>query len=132
MKAVRNGGGFYIDIGASELIIAGEIKLRSGVGIERIQERSVILSDGSELPADLIIYAPGTQHSSLFPSYLTPGLSDVEALAREQEAIFAGIPEEAKTLMGAYLPADVAPEKAAAHMMLARSIMNLDEFLTRE
>ena len=26
--------------------------------------------------ADLIIYAPGTQHSSLFPSYLTPGLSD--------------------------------------------------------
>lgn len=26
-------------------------------------------------PADLIIYAPGTQHSSLFPSYLTPGLS---------------------------------------------------------
>jgi 2-phospho-L-lactate transferase/gluconeogenesis factor (CofD/UPF0052 family) len=26
--------------------------------------------------ADLIIYAPGTQHSSLFPSYLTPGMSD--------------------------------------------------------
>lgn len=29
--------------------------------------------------ADLIVYAPGTQHSSLFPSYLTPGLSDVVA-----------------------------------------------------
>jgi 2-phospho-L-lactate transferase/gluconeogenesis factor (CofD/UPF0052 family) len=29
--------------------------------------------------ADLIIYAPGTQHSSLFPSYLTPGLSAVVA-----------------------------------------------------
>jgi len=26
--------------------------------------------------ADLIIYAPGTQHSSLFPSYLTPELSE--------------------------------------------------------
>ncbi len=25
--------------------------------------------------ADLIVYAPGTQHSSLFPSYMTPGLS---------------------------------------------------------
>lgn len=59
MKAVRNGGGFYIDVGASELIIAGEIKLRSGVTIERIKERSVVLSDGSELPADLIIYATG-------------------------------------------------------------------------
>jgi 2-phospho-L-lactate transferase/gluconeogenesis factor (CofD/UPF0052 family) len=29
--------------------------------------------------ADLIIYAPGTQHSSLFPSYLTPGLNDAIA-----------------------------------------------------
>ena len=29
--------------------------------------------------ADLIVYAPGTQHSSLFPSYLTPGLSDAIA-----------------------------------------------------
>jgi 2-phospho-L-lactate transferase/gluconeogenesis factor (CofD/UPF0052 family) len=30
---------------------------------------------GRVASADLIIYAPGTQHSSLFPSYLTPGLS---------------------------------------------------------
>ena len=30
-------------------------------------------------PADLIVYSPGTQHSSLFPSYLTQGLSDVIA-----------------------------------------------------
>ena len=29
--------------------------------------------------ADLIVYAPGTQHSSLFPSYLTAGLSDALA-----------------------------------------------------
>src|SRR5207244_10486988 len=35
--------------------------------------------------ADLIIYAPGTQHSSLFPSYLTPGMSD--AIARNLRAI---------------------------------------------
>jgi 2-phospho-L-lactate transferase/gluconeogenesis factor (CofD/UPF0052 family) len=35
--------------------------------------------------ADLIIYAPGTQHSSLFPSYLTPGLPG--AIARNLRAI---------------------------------------------
>lgn len=35
--------------------------------------------------ADVIIYAPGTQHSSLFPSYLTPGLST--AIARNLRAI---------------------------------------------
>lgn len=29
--------------------------------------------------ADLIVYAPGTQHSSLFPSYLVPGLCDAIA-----------------------------------------------------
>lgn len=35
--------------------------------------------------ADLILYAPGTQHSSLYPSYLTPGLAD--AIARNLSAI---------------------------------------------
>ncbi|HQR32085.1 MAG TPA: 2-phospho-L-lactate transferase CofD family protein [Blastocatellia bacterium] len=35
--------------------------------------------------ADLIIYSPGTQHSSLFPSYLTPGLG--EAIARNLKAM---------------------------------------------
>lgn len=35
--------------------------------------------------ADLIIYAPGTQHSSLFPSYMTTGMSD--AIARNLRAI---------------------------------------------
>jgi hypothetical protein len=35
--------------------------------------------------ADMIIYAPGTQHSSLFPSYLTPGLSS--AIAANLKAI---------------------------------------------
>ena len=35
--------------------------------------------------ADLVIYAPGTQHSSLFPSYLTPGLGP--AVARNWKAI---------------------------------------------
>ncbi|HXE81659.1 MAG TPA: 2-phospho-L-lactate transferase CofD family protein, partial [Vicinamibacterales bacterium] len=35
--------------------------------------------------AQLIVYAPGTQHSSLFPSYLTPGLS--RAIASNLSAI---------------------------------------------
>jgi 2-phospho-L-lactate transferase/gluconeogenesis factor (CofD/UPF0052 family) len=35
--------------------------------------------------ADLIIYSPGTQHSSLFPSYLTPGLG--RAIAQNLTAI---------------------------------------------
>jgi putative flavoprotein involved in K+ transport len=59
MKYMRRGSGYYIDVGASELIITGGIKLKSGVGIERINEKSVVLTDGAELPADLIVYATG-------------------------------------------------------------------------
>ncbi len=59
MKYHRRGSGYYIDTGASDLIISGDIKLRSRVGIERINARSVVLTDGSELPADLIVCATG-------------------------------------------------------------------------
>ena len=59
MKYLRRGSGYYIDVGASELVANGSIKLESGVSIERINPRSVTLTDGTELPADLIVYATG-------------------------------------------------------------------------
>jgi mono/diheme cytochrome c family protein len=54
------------------------------------------------------------------------------ALVKAQEAQFGPIPEEAKALAGPYLPENVPPATAAAHIVLARAIMNLDEFVTRE
>jgi putative flavoprotein involved in K+ transport len=59
MKYLRRGSGYYIDVGASELVANGSIKLRSGVNIARIKPKSVVLSDGSELDADVIVYATG-------------------------------------------------------------------------
>ena len=59
MKYLRRGSGYYIDVGASELVAEGKIKLRSGVGVKRLNEHGVVLSDGSELPADLVVYATG-------------------------------------------------------------------------
>lgn len=59
MKYLRRGSGYYIDVGASDLIADGQIKLRSGVTIAEIRPRSVVLNDGTELPADLIVYATG-------------------------------------------------------------------------
>jgi len=59
MKAMRVGGGYYIDTGASDLLIDGRIKLKSRVGIERINHQSIVLTDGTELPADLIVFATG-------------------------------------------------------------------------
>jgi putative flavoprotein involved in K+ transport len=59
MKYLRRGSGYYIDVGASELVANGSIKLRSGVSVMQIRPHSVVLDDGSELQADLIVYATG-------------------------------------------------------------------------
>jgi putative flavoprotein involved in K+ transport len=57
-KYLRRGSGYYIDVGASELIANGDIKLKTGQ-VERITENSVVLADGSEIEADLIVLATG-------------------------------------------------------------------------
>ena len=59
VKYLRRGSGYYIDVGASELICDGKIKLKTRVSVKEIKERSVVFSDGSELSADLIVYATG-------------------------------------------------------------------------
>jgi putative flavoprotein involved in K+ transport len=59
MKYLRRGSGYYIDVGASELVANGSVKLKSHNNIERINPKSVTLTDGTELPADLIVYATG-------------------------------------------------------------------------
>jgi putative flavoprotein involved in K+ transport len=59
MKYLRRGSGYYINVGASELIANGSIKLKSGVDVKRLDKHSVMLSDGTELPADLVVYATG-------------------------------------------------------------------------
>ena len=59
MKYLRRGSGYYIDVGASELVANGSIKLKSGVDVKKLTEHSVILTDDTELPADLVVYATG-------------------------------------------------------------------------
>lgn len=59
MKYLRRGSGYYIDVGASELIAKKKIKLRSGVSPSRLISNALVLSDGSKLPADLVVCATG-------------------------------------------------------------------------
>jgi len=61
MKAYRTGSGYYVDVGASELVIAGEIKVKAGVPIERLTPTGIRFADGTELPADAIIQSTGFQ-----------------------------------------------------------------------
>ncbi len=59
MKYLRRGSGYYIDVGASELVADGKIKLKSRVAVEEIKPKSIVFSDGSELKTDVIVYATG-------------------------------------------------------------------------
>ncbi|MCR3945341.1 hypothetical protein, partial [Klebsiella quasipneumoniae] len=59
MKYLRRGSGYYIDVGASDLIADGSIKLKSGVDVRKLTEHAVVLNDGTELAADLVVYATG-------------------------------------------------------------------------
>ena len=90
-----------------------------------IEQRSVSPVANGELlnriaRADVIIYAPGTQHSSLFPSYLAPGLGD--AIGRNLTAI--------KVLI-TNLREDVEIADSSAVDLMERAVYYLKERNTR-
>jgi putative flavoprotein involved in K+ transport len=58
MKYLRRGSGYYIDVGACELVADGSIKLAHGQ-VSHLAENAVVLADGTELPADVVVYATG-------------------------------------------------------------------------
>ncbi len=58
LKYLRRGSGYYIDVGAAELVADGKVKLAKGQ-VDHLTEDSVVLADGTELEADLIVYATG-------------------------------------------------------------------------
>ncbi|GJE89349.1 NAD(P)/FAD-dependent oxidoreductase [Phanerochaete sordida] len=55
----ERGGGYYLDSGACRKIIDGKIKVASGAAVECITSTGVALSDGRELPADVVVVATG-------------------------------------------------------------------------
>jgi cation diffusion facilitator CzcD-associated flavoprotein CzcO len=59
MKYLRRGGGYYFNVGASDLIAEGKIKLLQHSDIERVVPNGVLLKDGSVRGADVIVAATG-------------------------------------------------------------------------
>ena len=59
MKALRTASGYYIDVGASELIIDGKVQVKSGVEIERFDAQGLCMADGTHIDADVIVHATG-------------------------------------------------------------------------
>ncbi len=58
MKYLRRGSGYYIDVGAADLVANGQVKLASGQ-VDHLTQDAVVLQDGTTLPADLVVYATG-------------------------------------------------------------------------
>ncbi len=58
MKYLRRGSGYYIDVGAADLVADGDVHLVQGQ-VAELTEEAVVLEDGTRLPADLVVYATG-------------------------------------------------------------------------
>ena len=98
-KYVTRGGGYYIDVGCSQLIIDGKIKLQqSPQGIAGFEPHALVLSEGSKLDADIVVLATGydnmrTSARKVFGDKIADRCQDVWDLDSEGEinAVSLGI-----------------------------------------
>ncbi|KII84019.1 hypothetical protein PLICRDRAFT_46820 [Plicaturopsis crispa FD-325 SS-3] len=83
-------GVFWIDVGIASLIISGNVKVKQGVEPTQCTANTVVFSDGSELDADLVVFATG-YHSSreslkdLFGSEVIEQTNEMWGLDEESE-----------------------------------------------
>ncbi|KAI0663308.1 FAD/NAD-P-binding domain-containing protein [Cubamyces menziesii] len=83
-------GGYWQDKGGADLIANGSIKVKSGVSLQQFTESGLILSDGSELPADTVIFATGyvpmkEVNRKLFGDEIVDRTADIYGLDAEGE-----------------------------------------------
>ncbi|KAJ6628886.1 FAD/NAD-binding domain-containing protein [Mycena sp. CBHHK59/15] len=55
----ESAGGYYLDVGASQMIVDGKIKLKNDSPIECFTPGGLKFENGSELPADVVVFATG-------------------------------------------------------------------------
>ncbi|KAK0610101.1 flavin-binding monooxygenase-like protein [Bombardia bombarda] len=58
-KYLQRGGGYYIDVGTSQLIIDGKILVKQGQEVTTVLPKGIKLADGTEIEADEVIFATG-------------------------------------------------------------------------
>jgi putative flavoprotein involved in K+ transport len=90
MKYHRTGGGYYINVGCSDLIVSGKIQVKHGAEISRLDGRTVRLTDGTAIDTDMIVVATGYQNMSesvraLFGDYVADQVGPVWGLDGEGE-----------------------------------------------
>lgn len=90
LKYFQRGGGYYIDVGGSQLIADGKIKVIQGTEVEKIEGKTLRFRDGRETDADEIVFATGYQNMrttarKIFGDETADRLDDVWGLDQETE-----------------------------------------------
>ncbi|PMD40415.1 putative flavin-containing monooxygenase YUCCA3 [Hyaloscypha variabilis F] len=90
-KYITRGGGYYIDVGCSQLIVDGKIAVKqSPGGISHFEKDALVLADGTRLEADVVVLATGydnmrTSARKVFGDVVADRLKDVWDLDEEGE-----------------------------------------------
>ncbi|KAI5291094.1 hypothetical protein KEM54_006361 [Ascosphaera aggregata] len=114
-KYLTKGGGYYIDIGCSQLIIDGKIKIKhSPNGIREFRKEELVLADGTSLPADIVVLATGYDNMRstvrrVLGDEIADCLHDIWDLDSEGEL---------NALWGSNATAHVAPRPVPASQMI--------------
>jgi hypothetical protein len=90
IKYLQRGGGYYLDVGCSQLIVDGKIKIKQGQEIAEILPNGMKFSDGEVLEADEIVFATGylnmrTQCRKIFGDEVAERVKDVWGFDEEGE-----------------------------------------------
>ncbi|MGC1694704.1 MAG: monooxygenase, partial [Pseudolabrys sp.] len=77
MMYLRRGGGYYFNVGCSDLIISGQINLLQFPDIEKFVAEGAKLRDGRIVPADLLVLATGYKNQQdTVRAYLGGAIAD--------------------------------------------------------
>ncbi|KAH8679058.1 hypothetical protein BGZ60DRAFT_370499 [Tricladium varicosporioides] len=90
IKYLQRGGGYYIDVGCSQLIADGKIRVKQGHEITSVLPNGLQFDDGEMLEADEIVFATGylnmrTQCRKIFGDEVADRVKDVWGFDREGE-----------------------------------------------
>ena len=90
IKYLQRGGGYYLDVGCSQLIAEKKIALKSGHNIAKVLPHSIQFDDGEEIQADEIVFATGylnmrTQTRKIFGNAVADKVKDIWGFDEEGE-----------------------------------------------
>jgi hypothetical protein len=88
IKYLARGGGYYLDVGCSQLIADGKIKVKQGCEITEVLPKGLLFSDGETLEGDEIVFATGylnmrTQCRNVFGDGVADKVKEVWDLMRK-------------------------------------------------